>query len=121
MTEYLNIIFLDIALFLAIFLDLCFIVYPTINTVITFDVKLPIDSKFMPELQCEVYDHMLSGMHNSLLGVFSIDVKKIIRRTSKQIIEDINGTRKELGVSTTSEMLMKQINDTLAGSFSLNQ
>jgi len=56
---------------------------PTINTVITFDVKLPIDSKFMPELQCEVYDHMLSGMHNSLLGVFSIDVRRIIKKTSK--------------------------------------
>ena len=68
---------------------------PTINTVIKFDIQLPKDDKFMPELQCEVYDHMLSGMHNSLLGVFSIDVKKIIKNTTDQIEEDIKKQTEE--------------------------
>ena len=61
---------------------------PTINTVIKFDAKLPQNDIFMPELQCEVYDHMLAGLHNSLLGVFSLDLKKLIDRTKKQINED---------------------------------
>ena len=82
---------------------------PTINTVISFDVKLPEDPKFMPELQCEVYDHILSGMHNSLLGVFSIDVRRIIKKTSLQIQEDINESRKNYGASIANEMILKQI------------
>ena len=90
---------------------------PTINTVITFDVKLPIDSKFMPELQCEVYDHMLSGMHNSLLGVFSIDVRRIIKKTSLQIQEDINETKKDYGTSVANEMIMKQMQEQMFKSF----
>lgn len=84
---------------------------PTINTVISFDVKLPNDSKFMPELQCEVYDHMLSGLHNSLLGVFSIDIKRIIKKTKMQIEEDIIESKKDYGMSATNEMLMKQMKE----------
>ena len=84
---------------------------PTINTVIKFDVKLPTDSKFMPELQCEVYDNILSGMHNSLLGVFNIDVRRIIKKTSMQIQEDINETKKDYGTSIANEMLMKQMQE----------
>ena len=62
---------------------------PTINTVIKFDVRLPEEEIFIPELQCEVYDHLLSGMYNSLLGVFSIDIKKLIKKTHRQIKEDL--------------------------------
>ena len=82
---------------------------PTINTVISFDIKLPISTRFMPELQCEVYDHILSGMHNSLLGVFSIDIRKIIKKTSIQIEEDISQSKKNLGSSLTSNMILKQM------------
>ena len=80
---------------------------PTINTLIKFDVQLPINDKFMPELQCEVYDHMLSGMHNSLLGVFSIDVKKIINKTRDQIDEDIKETKKVNAVKPVQNMVME--------------
>jgi len=90
---------------------------PTINTVISFDVKLPTDSKFMPELQCEVYDHMLSGLHNSLLGVFSIDVKKIIKKTKMQIEEDIIESKKDYGMAATNEMLMKQMQEQIFKQF----
>ena len=70
---------------------------PTINTVIKFDAKLPEKDVFMPELQCEVYDHMLAGLRNSLLGVFSIDIKRIIKKTRKQIEEDLNSIRQDFG------------------------
>ena len=78
---------------------------PTINTVIKFDTKLPLNPIFMPELQCEVYDHMLSGLHNSLLGVFSLDLKKLIKKTHKQIDEDILQTRKTVGTKIFSNFL----------------
>ena len=90
---------------------------PTINTVISFDLKLPEDTKFMPELQCEVYDHMLSGMHNSLLGVFSINVRRILKKTSIQIQEDINESVKDLGKSIASQMLMKQMTEKMFQQF----
>ena len=70
---------------------------PTINTVIKFDANLPENDTFIPELQCEVYDHMLSGLHNSLLGVFSLDLKRIIKKTRTQITEDLNAVRKTFG------------------------
>ena len=92
---------------------------PTINTVISFDVQLPENQKFMPELQCEVYDNILSGMHNSLLGVFSIDIKKIINKTSKQIQEDINEADKDYGAGKTGEMMMKGMQQMLSQFFPL--
>ena len=81
---------------------------PTINTVITFETKLPVDQNFMPDLQCEVYDNVLKGLSNSLLGVFSIDIKKIIRKTKEQINEDINDAKKEYGLSMANQMLLNQ-------------
>jgi hypothetical protein len=71
---------------------------PTINTVIQFETKLPIQDEFLPELQCEVYDNILSGMANSLLGVFSLNLKKIIRITRKQVQDDINNSNKNSGL-----------------------
>ena len=89
---------------------------PTINTVITFDINLPKDTKFMPELQCEVYDHMLSGMHNSLLGVFNLNVKRILKKTRQQIQEDINETNKDYGTS----LLAKQVTEKMFQQFFQN-
>jgi len=89
---------------------------PTINTVIKFDAKLPTKDIFMPELQCEVYDHMLAGLHNSLLGVFSINLKRIINKTSKQIQEDINNVNKKHGMN----ILSNQIRNSLKSGLLLN-
>ena len=55
---------------------------PNINSVIKFNVKLPVDEIFIPELQCNVYDHVLGGLLNQLLGIFLVDVKKIIQETN---------------------------------------
>ena len=78
---------------------------PTINTIIKFEVKLPEKDIFMPELQCEVYDHMLAGLHNSLLGVFSLDLKRIIKKTRRQIDEDLAAVRKKIGESIFGQLV----------------
>ncbi|MCQ2817643.1 MAG: hypothetical protein MJ252_10295 [archaeon] len=62
---------------------------PTINTVFKFDVDLPTEPEFIPELQCEVYDNLLSGMVKSLLGVFTLDLSQIIKITELRINEDL--------------------------------
>ena len=69
---------------------------PTINTVIQFESKLPIRDEFLPELQCEVYDNSLIGMLNSLLGVFSINLRDIIKATRKEVQEDIAEAKKNM-------------------------
>ena len=83
---------------------------PTINTVIKFDVKLPKEDIFMPELQCEVYDHLLSGMLNPLMGVFMLNVRKIVLETNKQIEEDLKVTKKKIGLFLTSGIIAKELN-----------
>ena len=82
---------------------------PTINTIIKFDAKLPEKDIFIPELQCEVYDHMLAGLHNSLLGVFSLDLKRIIRKTRTQIDEDLNAVRQKVGTSVLDNFIKNSI------------
>ena len=82
---------------------------PTINTVIKFDLKLPKEEIFMPELQCEVYDHLLSGMINPLLGIFLLNVKKLIKDTHEQIDEDMKVTKKKVGLFLTQGLISKNI------------
>ena len=82
---------------------------PTINTVIQFQINLPKKQDFMPQLQCEVYDNILSGLSNSLLGVFSIDLKRIISRTQIQVQEDIDEANKNVGMGIARNLLLGQL------------
>ena len=81
---------------------------PTINTVVKFDIKLPKDEIFMPEMQCEVYDHLLSGMVNPLLGVFMLNVEALVKETHRQIEEDLKIIRKKVGLFLASGLIQKQ-------------
>ncbi len=82
---------------------------PTINTVIKFDVQLPKDEIFMPELQCEVYDNLFSGMINPLLGIFLLNVKNLIKKTNEQINEDLKITKIQAGAFLAKGILQKNI------------
>ena len=62
---------------------------PTINSIFKFDVNLPENERYIPELQCEVYDYVLSGMIKSLLGVFTLNVKKLTKKTQLRFKEDL--------------------------------
>ena len=57
---------------------------PNINSVIKFSAKLPTDETFMPEFQCNVYDHVLGGLSKRILGIILMDIKQIIKETTKQ-------------------------------------
>ena len=82
---------------------------PTINTVIKFDVQLPKDEIFMPELQCEVYDNLFSGMINPLLGIFLLNVKNLIKKTNEQIDEDLKITKIQVGALLAKGILQKNV------------
>jgi len=37
---------------------------PTINTSLKFDINLPENEIYLPQLQCQVFDYIFSGMFN---------------------------------------------------------
>ena len=61
---------------------------PNINSLMKFMVKLPKDDIFIPEFQCDVYDHVLGGLSKRVLGIFLIDIKQIIRETKRHYQEE---------------------------------
>ena len=88
---------------------------PTINTVIKFDIKLPKEDIFMPELQCEVYDHLLSGIINPLLGIFMLNVREIVLETNRQIEEDLRATKKKIGLFLAGGIIKQQVGNVNLG------
>ena len=47
---------------------------PNIGAVLSFKCKIPKDPLFCPSLSCNVYDYLLSGISQPLIGTFSIDL-----------------------------------------------
>ena len=84
---------------------------PTINSAIKFDLKLPKDETFMPQLQCEVYDYIYSGLVNPTLGLFLLNIKNIIMETNRQIEEDEKVTRVKLGFYLTKGVITNKKGD----------
>lgn len=69
---------------------------PNINTVLKFDVNLPLDEVYIPQLQCMVKDSMLAGFLNQLLGVFMIDIKRIISEYKEAFEIDLKTLKKNM-------------------------
>ena len=47
---------------------------PTINSVISFSVPMPINSLYAPSLSCRVYDKVFKGFSGQLIGTFTIPI-----------------------------------------------
>ena len=47
---------------------------PTLNTLLEFNVPLPRDQLFCPRLTCTVYDSIVMGLNQPILGNFVIDL-----------------------------------------------
>ena len=69
---------------------------PTINTSLKFDINLPKNEIFMPQLQCQVFDYIFSGMLNPSLGLFLLDLKYLINQTKQQLEEDKKNSKDKL-------------------------
>lgn len=78
---------------------------PTINTTIAFEVDLPIERIFVPTMLCMVYDKVLFGIGNDLLGVFTFDVSNLISLTHLQLQEDTAITAKKVGLVALQDVL----------------
>ena len=52
---------------------------PTINSVISFNVPMPVNDLYAPSMSCRVYDKVFKGFSGQLIGVFTIPVGEIMR------------------------------------------
>lgn len=51
---------------------------PTINTVVTFNMLLPVEELYAPSMACRVMDKIFKGMDGALIGTFSIPIGEIL-------------------------------------------
>jgi len=63
---------------------------PTLNTTMKFQVPLPTQILYCPTLTCQVYDYILRGFNQPLIGVFTIPIgelmHELIQKRSDEII-----------------------------------
>ena len=52
---------------------------PTINSVISFSVPMPVNHLFAPSMSCRVYDKVFKGLSGQLVGVFVIPIGEIMQ------------------------------------------
>ena len=70
---------------------------PNLGDVITFRCRIPKDPLFCPTLSCNVYDYLMSGVCQPLIGSFSINFNKLMairqgyRRVSSEISDKTDG------------------------------
>ena len=51
---------------------------PTINTVVAFNMLLPVKELYAPSMACRVYDKIFKGFDGALVGTFSIPIGQIM-------------------------------------------
>ena len=66
---------------------------PTINDALKFDVYLPKDLRFMPQLQCRIFDYIFRGTIKPSLGCFILNIEKLVKKTNLQIFQDLTKTK----------------------------
>ena len=62
---------------------------PNINTMLTFNVQLPIEELYCPSLACDCFDYVFMGMSQPLIGTFSIPVGALKTKAEKKRVEDL--------------------------------
>ena len=74
---------------------------PNINTMLTFNVQLPVEELYCPSLACDAYDQVFIGFSQPLIGTFSLPIgdlktayeteKRVDIEECDRIIDYLNG------------------------------
>ena len=62
---------------------------PNINTMLTFNVNLPIEELYCPALACDCYDYVYMGFNQPLIGTFTIPVGVLKTKNEKKRVETL--------------------------------
>lgn len=84
---------------------------PTILTTVNFVINLPKNDIYVPTLTCMVYDKILAGIGNNLLGVFSIDIMRLLKNCQNEYIEDVKIGKNKLGVGLLTGLMGNKLED----------
>jgi len=57
---------------------------PTLNTLIEFNLPLPVDELFTPRMACTVFDSIAMGLKQPIVGNFVVDVGKLMKALKKE-------------------------------------
>ena len=80
---------------------------PTINSVISFNVPMPLNPLFAPSMACRVYDKVFKGLSGQLIGVFTIPIGQIMieqKREYEKNLEALDGV-----IAQLKEVLTKPV------------
>ena len=64
---------------------------PNINSVVKFNIPLPVEELYCPSLSCTVYDQVFLGFSQPVVGTFTIPLGEIMQecwRERKKILKD---------------------------------
>lgn len=67
---------------------------PTLNTLIEFNLLLPVQELFTPRLACTVFDSIAMGLQQPTVGNFVIDVGKLMRDLAEERERETEDLRK---------------------------
>jgi hypothetical protein len=62
---------------------------PTMNTIISFNVPLPLDPMFAPSMACRVYDKCFLGFDAALVGTFTIPIGDLMVEQDQEYRDNI--------------------------------
>jgi hypothetical protein len=61
---------------------------PTLNTLIEFNAPLPEDDLFCPKMSCSVFDSVVMGFSQPLIGTFTIPIGKLMHDLAAERISE---------------------------------
>jgi hypothetical protein len=62
---------------------------PTINTVVSFNMLLPVKELYAPSMACRVFDKIFKGLDGQLIGTFSIPIGDIMFKQRAEYNENM--------------------------------
>ena len=62
---------------------------PNINTMLTFNIQLPVEELYCPSLSCDCFDYVFMGFSQPLIGTFTIPVGALKSKTEHKREEDL--------------------------------
>ena len=78
---------------------------PTLNTLIEFNAPLPEDDLFCPKMSCSVFDSVVMGLSQPLIGTFTIPIGQLMhdlaaeRLSETEALEEVVATVKKMSQS----------------------
>ena len=79
---------------------------PTLNTLIEFNAPLPEDDLFCPKMSCSVFDSVVMGLSQPLIGTFTIPIGRLMHDLAAERLSETEAL--EQVVENVKKMVQQQ-------------